>query len=179
MPLLVPVLQFFAPLFKRLDTYLVLLIVLLALAFNHARHRADAAEAALAARPAVSDTARKETDLHVERGKVTVVERFLPAPPASAACPDPKPQLAERVTTRDPSVIDRTTQAEQTHAEAPACPAAAAAPWRYAGVLADPTSASKLVGLYGGVTLKDRLDLGVGLRFSPHAEIQGQAGIRF
>lgn len=167
-----------APLLKKWETWVVLTLLVVLLYVLSLQRQLAAANAALAARPTVSDTAKTATDFHEEKGKVTIVERFLPAPAATVACPNPKLQLAERDTIREPSVIDRKTESENAHTEAPACPAALPAPWRYAGAVVDPFAPTKLVGLRGGVTLYNRVDLGVSARTQPNT-ITGDVGIRF
>jgi hypothetical protein len=178
-PLLLPLLEALAPLLKKRDTWYILAIAMLCCLLGLERRRAAADEAALAQRPAVSDSAKVSTDLHEEKGKVTIVERFLPAPPATAACPDPKPQLAERQITREPSVIDRKTDTQTAHAEIPACPAAPPEPWREVDAILDPFAPSKLVGLGGSVTLKRHFVLGAGGRVDRGGEGHAFVGVRF
>jgi hypothetical protein len=178
-PLLLPLLEALAPLLKKRDTWYILVIVMLACLLGLARRRAAADEAALAARPAISDSAKVATEVHEEKGKVTIVERFAPAAPATAACPSPRPQLVERDIVREPTVIDRQTQSETAHSERPACPAAPPRPWREAGVLLDPLAPTKLVGLDGSVTLWDRWVVGVGGRFDRGGEAHARLGVRF
>jgi hypothetical protein len=178
-PLLLPLLEALAPLLKKRDTWYILVIVTLLCLLGVERRRAAADEAALAARPTVQDTAKVASDVHEEKGKVTITERYAPSPPASAACPNPQPQLLAREIVREPTVIDRKTESETAHSERPSCPAAAPAPWREASVLVDPTAGTKLVGLDGSITLWDRMVLGIGGRFDRGGEGHARVGVRF
>jgi hypothetical protein len=165
--LLAPVLEALAPLFKKRDTYYLLLIVLLALAFMHAKRRADGDELALAARPKVETRVDVHTVTKTVQGPERVVEKVV------------KGEVVERVVYKDQAVTTTEAQKDYDRTTAPACPAAAPAPWRYAGVLADPFAPTKLVGLRGGVTLWNRVDLGISGRFSPRAEGAAEVGVRF
>lgn len=156
-----------APLFKKRDTWYILLIVLLALAFDHARHRADAAEAVVDSRPKIETHIETKTVTVVKQGPERIVEKIV------------KGEIIERVVYKDASETTTGTERALDKNVTPACLPASAIPWREVSAAVDPTSTSKLVGLDGSVTLGGRFVLGAGGRFDRGGEGHARLGVRF
>ncbi len=89
-----------------------------------------------------------------------------------------KGDVVERIIYKEPATTTTEAQKDYDRTTAPACPSASPAPWRYAGAVVDPLSQTKLVGLRGGVTLYNRLDLGLSARSQPNT-VALEAGVRF
>lgn len=155
------------PLLRKRDTYYLAAIVVLTLFLWGSLSRVKSQTAALAARPTVESHVEVQTRTVTIQGPERVVEKLVQG------------AVVERIIYKEP--VTTTTGTERTYDRqvTPSCPPAPPAPWRYLGVLADPSTTSKLVGLRGGVTLWNRLDLGVGARLAPRREWQAEAGIRF
>lgn len=160
-------LSILVPLLRKRDTYYLAAIVILALFLWGSLSRVRSQAAALAARPTVESHLEVQTRTVTVAGKERVVEKIV----AGA--------VVERIVYREPSTTTTGTERTYDRQVTPSCPPAPPAPWRYAGVLADPATQTKLVGLRGGVTLWNRLDFGVGARLAPRREWQIEAGIRF
>lgn len=163
---MLPLLELFAPLLKKRDTYYVAAIVVVSLFAWRSLTRARADEAALAARPKVETRIDVQTKTVTMQGPERIVEKVV------------KGEVVERIVYKDAATTTTGTEKEYDRTVAPACPAAPKAPWRYAGALVDPFAETKLVGLRGGVTLYDRVDLGLSARSQPNA-VALEAGIRF
>lgn len=177
-------LETLAPLLKRRDTYYFLAIAVLAFLLRQARATVKADAALLAERPKVEDKIEFKSDIDRKEGPVKIVRVYAPAPPAAAgACPSAPaaPVLLSETIERGPVETIAVKERAEEKTVTPACPAPAEADdhWRSMGVMADPLSEHKLVGLYGGVTLKKRLDLLLGLRLEPRTEGSFQVGVRF
>lgn len=179
---LAPLLGLLAPLLKRRDTYYLAAIGTLGFLLWSSNRRLHLAETALALKPRVETVVQTKIKTVVVQGPERVVEKLV----AGA--------VVERTVYRDP--VTTTTGAENNYAtkETPICTApggtealpgreaevlAPGSRWRYAGIMVDPFSASKLVGLRGGVTVWGRLDLGLGVRFVPHPQGQAEISLRF
>jgi hypothetical protein len=169
--LLQPLLEAFAPLLKKRDTYYVILIAILAIVifFGQAKLKAD--ETALAARPKVEIKTEQQVKTVRVAGPVRIESKEVKGP-GDTVFIDRIIERGETTTT-----TQKDTQVDKTIA--PACVAAAPAPWRYAGVMVDPLSSTKLVGARGGVTLWNRLDLGGSLRLDRGAQGAVEASVRF
>ena len=128
------------------------------------RHKADLA--ALSAKPKTETKIETRTNTVTVQGPERIIERVI------------KGEVVERIVYKEPETTTTVANQELEKSVAPACTAAPSR-WRYAGVMVNPTSQNKLVGLRAGVTLWNRLDLGAGVRFGPRTEGLAEAGIRF
>ncbi|MES2156155.1 MAG: hypothetical protein V4510_13555 [bacterium] len=160
-------LKMFAPLLKKRDTYYVGAILVLGLLLWRTGAAWRGAEDALAARPKVVTRVDVQTHTVTVQGPERVVERVV------------KGEVVERVVYKDAATTTTEAQKDYDRTTTPACAPAAPLPWRYAGIMVDPSAPAPVVGLRGGVTFFDRLDLGVAGRFIPHPEAQGEVSLRF
>lgn len=160
------VLEALAPLLKKWQTWVVLVLAALILYIFSLRGQLAAANAALAARPKVETRVEVQTKTVTVQGPERIVEKIV------------KGDVVERVIYKEPATTTTEAQKDYDRTTAPACPSAAPAPWRYAGAVVDPLSTTKLVGVRGGVTLYNRLDLGASWRSQPNA-FAFEAGVRF
>lgn len=146
-------------LLRRRDTYYAIVIVSLAVFGWQTRAAYKADEAIIATRPKVETRIETRTVTGPER----IVEKLV------------KGEVVERVIDKGPTTTDR----DFDRAVVPACLPVVKQPWRYAGVLVDPSEKTKLVGLRGGVTLWNRFDLGLAGRLAPRREGQLELSVRF
>ncbi len=158
-----------APLLKKWQTYVVLGAVALGLYVASLRHQLAAANAALAARPAVHLEAEQQLKIVKVAGPVHYETKTVYVPGTTQV------QYVERIVTRDPVTTTTQKDSEVVKDVKPACPAAAAAPWRYAGATLDGSGPR---ALRAGVTLWNRLDLGASYDWKYHAA-GGDVGVRF
>ncbi len=166
------VLEPFLPLLKKWQTWVILVLVALIIYILSLRGQLAAANAALAARPAIHTEAEQKTQIVRVAGPVHYETKTVFVPGTNTV------QYVDRIITRDPVTTTTEKETEVKRDEKPACPPLPAAPWRYAGAVVDPLAQTKLVGLRGGVTLYDRLDLGAAFRTQPNLYTL-EAGIRF
>lgn len=172
---MLPLLETLLPLLKKRDAaYIVIIIVLGAMVMTSGAH-IKTLDAALAARP--------KTDTKVEMKVKTVVHTVTVQGPERVVEKITQGEVVERVVYRDApttTVVDEATGTEKEYARetAPACPASLPMPWRYAGAMVDPLSTTKLVGARGGITLYNRVDLGLSWRSQPNAGAL-EVGVRF
>jgi hypothetical protein len=153
------VLEVFAPLLKKRDTWYLILIVLLALAFDHARKRADAAEAIIATRPSIHTEAEQKTQIVRVSGPVRYETKTVYVPGTTQI------QYVDRVVMRDPVTTTTEKETEVKRDVAPACPPPYRPKTRFAGLIfgGDGYQGSWVKGARGGIDVFDRLDLGVNL----------------
>lgn len=154
------------PLLKKWETWVIITLLVVLFYVLSLQHRLTAAEAALAARPKVETRIDVQTKTVTVQGPERVVEKVV------------KGDVVERVIYKEPATTTTEAQKDYDRTTAPACPASPAAPWRYAGAVVDPLSTTKLVGVRGGVTIYNRLDLGASWRSQPNA-FALEAGVRF
>lgn len=173
LPLLEAALPTLLPLLKKRDTYYVAAIAVLTFCLWGALTRARGDENALAARPRVETKVKTNTKTVTVAGPERVETKTVYVPGTTQI------QYVDRVVEIGPATTTVTAEKDYDRSSTPSCPPAPVAPWRYVGVLADPFAPTKLVGVRGGVTLFNRLDLGLGARFSPRAEGQAEVSVRF
>ncbi len=172
---------------SRLSSSLAIVCLVLGLLLVAAGQRIKALDAALAARPATEDHVESKISTTQARGKIIVVRHYVPGacppiqvsavPHENSAPVASAPILVDETIEEDPVV---TTVVKERDSEKTSTPISTPPPkWRYAGVLADPFAPAKLVGLRGGITLYDRVDLGLGVRFWPRTETQAEVSLRF
>jgi hypothetical protein len=75
----------------------------------------------LAARPLVQSHLESSESMHQEKGRVTIVRKYLPAPAATGSCPAAAPQLSEVSITRDPVETAIEKHSASDHIETPIC----------------------------------------------------------
>jgi hypothetical protein len=166
-------LDLLAPLLRKRDTWYLVVILVLLFFLVLARSALKAANAALAARPAVHTEAEQKVQVVRVAGPVKVETKTVYVPGTTQV------QYVERVVERAPVTTTTEKESEIVKDVRPACPPAPARPWREASVLVDPLATSKLVGLDGSVTLGDRLVLGAGGRIDRGGEGHARIGVRF
>ncbi len=132
------------------------MIVLLALAFDHARKRADSAESLLAARPAVHEDAKQAVQIVRVSGPVRIETKTVYVPGTTTV------QYVDRVVDRAPVTTTTDKESEVVKVVTPACPQAYRPKTRYAGLIfgGDGYANSWVKGARAGLTVYDRWDLG-------------------
>lgn len=156
-----------APLFKKWQTWVLLVLLALAFYIYSLRAQLAAANAALAERPKVETHIETKTVTVVKQGPERIVEKVV------------KGEVVERVVYKDASETTTGTERALDKSVAPACLPAAPLPWREVSALVDPFSASKLVGLDGSATIGGRFVIGAGGRFDRGGEGHARLGVRF
>lgn len=172
LPLLESALPTLLPLAKKWQTWAILGLSALVVYVLLLRQQLATANLELAARPRVETKVQTQTRTIIAAGPVRTETKIIYRPGTKEI------QYVDRIVTQDP--VTTTTVAEKAYDQtvAPACPAAPKAHWRSVSALVDPFAATKLVGLHGGITLGDRVDLGFEARTQPNA-VAFDAGIRF
>lgn len=167
-------LDLLAPLLKKRDTYYIVAIIVLVLLFVGAKRRYVSDEAALAARPAVHETAEQQVKVVKVAGPVRVETRTVYKPGTTQVV------YVDRVVDSSPVTTTTEKQSEVVKDVKPACPAAPAARNRFVGVQTSPLN-QKAIGVEVGMTLFGAIDARAGYEFygSGQDRIRLGAGYRF
>lgn len=164
--------EWIAPLFKKWQTWVILILVALFLYIASLRRQLSEANAALAARP----TVHLEAEQQLKTVRVAGPERV----DIRTVYKDGQIVYVDRVLTRDPVTTTTVKDSEVRKDVTPSCPAPRHY-GRYLGI-ADGLPQEDKPRLRGGMTFGDRLDLGIAYdtRFSPlNGAIQAEASWRF
>lgn len=161
------------PLLKRRDTYYCLAIALLAFLLWQTKVTLGNDNAALAARANVTTHAQVQTKTVLVAGPVRTETKTVFVPGTKTI------EYIDRVVLQEPATTTTETASVTDRAVTAACPAAAKAPWRSAGVLWDPAETSKVVGVRGALTLFKNFEIGAQARFAPRAEGALETSVRF
>jgi hypothetical protein len=154
--------ELLAPLLKKRDTWYLLVILALLLAFRleHAARKVD--EAVIAARPAVHTEAEQHVQIVRVSGPVRVETKTVYVPGTNQV------QYVERIAERGASTTTTQKESQVVKDVKPACPPAPRAPWRYVSAALDvPGLTPRRLG--AGVTWYGRLDTGLDYDFKYHA----------
>lgn len=144
-----------APLLKKWETWVVITLVVVLLYVLSLQRQLKDARAALAARPAVVTKVEQQVKTVTVAGPVRVETKTVYVPGTTQV------QYVDRVVERAPVTTTQQKETEADRSVTPACPAAAAPRWRYAGLTLDPDNGGVPMALRGGVTLWGRFDAGV------------------